>query len=233
MTTTTGPGITPEGWPTGKISEYGGPNDPGARNGSLPVSGGTPAAPPGGPWYIAMRWPRPYGTVYPTIKPWRLLVTGPKGSAVGYPADWGPARFTGRMIDVSPELMRAIGAVTDDTVTVAWAPPGTPCGPVAGGGAAQTYGGDGGGLPGPDWLPPIFGPGGIAVDAALGGDPLPGLGAVTALVENVMKPAFWRRVGLGAAGIAIGGAGVVIIAKDVAMPPGLAQVADLAGKLTA
>lgn len=123
--------ITPDGWPTGKISEYGGSDDAFARAESLPVSGGTPANPPLGPWYVAMRWPQPYAQVYPKIKDKRLLITGPRGSAIGYPADWGPAAKTGRIVDVAPELMAAIGAKTDDEVTVAWAPPDTPIGGAA------------------------------------------------------------------------------------------------------
>ncbi len=78
-------------------------------------------------YYCAMRWD--YTNLPMTeklaAKSWlskqRILVTHPNGKKVVVrPADWGPAEWTGRVLDVSYEAMRALSAKTDDVVSVQW-----------------------------------------------------------------------------------------------------------------
>lgn len=71
--------------------------------------------------YIACRWAY---DLYP--KPSLLenvaLVKAPKTGRVlfAYPADWGPNENTGRVADISPGLMSALGISTDDEVIVTY-----------------------------------------------------------------------------------------------------------------
>ncbi len=93
------------------------------------------------PWYCAMRFPYKSGAE----KNWwkgedgkgrRLVVFFPKTnkSVVVRAADWGPAAWTGRVIDLSPTAMQALGASTDQTVEIRFAPSSTqPTGPYSGG----------------------------------------------------------------------------------------------------
>jgi hypothetical protein len=48
------------------------------------------------------------------------LVRAPKTGKqfIAHPADWGPHEDTGRVADISPGLMQALGITTDDEVEV-------------------------------------------------------------------------------------------------------------------
>lgn len=68
-------------------------------------------------FYIAMRWD------YHTTTPGWLVAHQVKVSANGksvecWPVDWGPNRHTGRICDLSPGTLKALGIETDDIVTV-------------------------------------------------------------------------------------------------------------------
>jgi len=81
-------------------------------------------------WYCAMRWPyvnAPTEAELYEAKAWwhdkKILVTNPtNGKQVVLAAkDWGPAEWTGRVIDVSKTAIDALGALTDDTVNIEFA----------------------------------------------------------------------------------------------------------------
>ncbi|MCC7078878.1 MAG: M23 family metallopeptidase [Acidimicrobiia bacterium] len=122
----------------GRISVFGG-RGTGDAAGPLPLGypGEHGDAPVDG-FYVAMRWPLPYargGAETPGSTEWlrhrRIVVTFRGRSVVGRVADWGPAAWTGRVIDVGPDLMAALGTQTDDTVDIAWAPGNdVPLGPI-------------------------------------------------------------------------------------------------------
>ncbi len=70
-------------------------------------------------FYIATRWdydkyPKP------TLLQHQAMVRAPKTGKefLAWPADWGPNEATGRVADISPGLMEALGITTDDTVEV-------------------------------------------------------------------------------------------------------------------
>ncbi|MEZ5785243.1 MAG: TIGR02594 family protein [Xanthobacteraceae bacterium] len=67
--------------------------------------------------YIACRWD--YSR---TPKPWlrahQVIVRANGKSVKAQPIDWGPAATTGRVADLSPGLMAALGIVTDDVCEV-------------------------------------------------------------------------------------------------------------------
>jgi hypothetical protein len=70
--------------------------------------------------YIAMRWDY---AVYPKemLAGYDVaLVRAPKTGKqfIAHPADWGPHEDTGRVADISPGLMQALGITTDDEVEV-------------------------------------------------------------------------------------------------------------------
>lgn len=125
-----GPGDAGEGqmvtmW-TGKISTFGGPGDfqpmaSGISSGSA-YSQGIP--------FAAMRMDYANGGDIPLgLGDW--INIGHAGTVV--PAqllDWGPAAWTGRIVDVAPYVMDALGAQTDSTVDV---------GPMAAGGIVGVY----------------------------------------------------------------------------------------------
>jgi hypothetical protein len=50
----------------------------------------------------------------------KALVTAGGKTFVAYPADWGPHEHTGRIADLSPGLMEALGVKTDDEVEVVY-----------------------------------------------------------------------------------------------------------------
>lgn len=126
---------------SGKISSFGGPG--GGAYGSMELTG-EPGVSPVDPWYVAMRWPyknalnQAVGTSAETAAArawWKnrkiLIVNQTTGKAVvGRAADWGPSQWTGRVIDVSPTILAALGAKTDDTVSVAFANDNAPLGTV-------------------------------------------------------------------------------------------------------
>ena len=124
---------------SGKVSHFGGPDDTGVSPsegltflyneddapwlfGEQP-SGTTGLArrlDPNVP-YIAMRWDY---DVYPKAAlasmDYAALVTAQKTgrSFLAWPADWGRMSDTGRIADISPGLMTALGIQTDDEVIV-------------------------------------------------------------------------------------------------------------------
>src|SRR5436190_21884620 len=72
--------------------------------------------------YIACRWDydaTPKDMLPDMIVMVRALKTGREFPAT--PADWGPHEDTGRVADISPGLMRALGIETDDEVEVKFA----------------------------------------------------------------------------------------------------------------
>lgn len=95
-------------------------------------------------WYCAMRWPyaewnhelgKPVMKSTSAKKWWhdkKILVTNPKnGEQVVLAAkDWGPNPNTGRVIDVSQKAIKSLGADTDDTVNIAFAPQNAALGTV-------------------------------------------------------------------------------------------------------
>lgn len=122
----------------GKCSWFGGPNDTGVAPDEglafiFDVSDAPdlflPEQPPGttglarrldpAEYYVACRWDY---SVYP--KPSllqhlaRVTATKTGKSFLAAPADWGPNENTGRIADLSPGLMEALGITTDDEVQV-------------------------------------------------------------------------------------------------------------------
>jgi N-acetylmuramoyl-L-alanine amidase len=123
---------------TGKCSWFGGPEDMGVSpsEGLAFISSVSqapelflPKQPPNttglarrldpSTYYIATRWDY---AQYPKseLLDMKCLVTSPKTgkSFVAAPADWGPHVDTGRVADLSPGLMDALGIKTDDVVEV-------------------------------------------------------------------------------------------------------------------
>lgn len=70
-------------------------------------------------FYIACRWDYD-ATPKPSLLQHTALVRAPKSGRAfeAYPADWGPHVDTGRIADISPGLMEALGIQTDDEVVV-------------------------------------------------------------------------------------------------------------------
>jgi N-acetylmuramoyl-L-alanine amidase len=125
---------------TGKCSWFGGPQDTGVA----PDEGLAfiyevddaphlflPTQPPGTTglarrldpkiFYIACRWdydefPKP--SLLENLALVRAPSTGK--SIIAFPADWGPNENTGRVCDLSPGLMEALGITTDDEVEVTY-----------------------------------------------------------------------------------------------------------------
>ncbi len=68
-------------------------------------------------FYIAMRW-----DYHKTPVSWLLQHTVTVGAHglrfEAHPVDWGPNARTGRIADISPGLMKALGVETDDEITV-------------------------------------------------------------------------------------------------------------------
>lgn len=125
---------------TGKISCFGGPEDAGVKP-DEGVALVTPAIfpaykklfladqPPGTTglarrldpraFYCAMRWEYIITPKALLRASWvKITNAATQMVAHGIPVDWGPHSATGRLIDVSPGLMRALQAKTDDTVIV-------------------------------------------------------------------------------------------------------------------
>jgi hypothetical protein len=123
----------------GKVSWFGGPNDTGVA----PDEGLAfiydvadaphlflPDQPQGttglarrldayGVHYLAMRWDydaTPKSMLLENMAMVRAVKTGK--AFVAYPADWGPHEDTGRVADISPDLMKALGIETDDEVEI-------------------------------------------------------------------------------------------------------------------
>jgi len=124
----------------GKVSHFGGPNDMGVSpNEGLAFVYSVdmaphlflPSQPPGTTglarrldpdvFYLATRWDY---AQFPktTLLEHMALVRAPKTGLeyLAYPADWGPNEATGRVADISPGLMDALGIQTDDEVEVTY-----------------------------------------------------------------------------------------------------------------
>lgn len=118
----------------GRISHFGGPG--GGAYGNMGLTGES-GVNPRDPWYCAMRWPYTNPDAVKGAKDWwvnrKILVVNPKNnkSVVLRAADWGPHISTGRVIDVGPQAMKALGASTDDIVNIAFAPTNVNLGPIS------------------------------------------------------------------------------------------------------
>lgn len=128
-----GPGTGTLPATSGRISYFGGPG--GGAYGNMGLTGESGVR-PRDPWYCAMRWPYTDANAVKGAKDWwvnrKILVVNPKNNkaVVLRAADWGPHVSTGRVIDVGPQGIKAIGASTDDVVHIAFAPPNANLGPV-------------------------------------------------------------------------------------------------------
>lgn len=144
---------------SGLASFFGGPEDASTRNGTMALtgeSGYSPGVPgdPDGRWYCAMRFP--YVQSLPdrnrthvvrddissaelnaAVSWWRnrkVYVYCPQTNraVVLRCADWGPAEWTGRTIDMAKHaLYQGLGASTDATVHIGFAPQDAPLGPAS------------------------------------------------------------------------------------------------------
>lgn len=139
----------------GKISHFANLDDASTRGRNMGITG-EPADKPWDQWFCAMRF-RYVGTMpNPNNPAWlkpvdrtdiseaekfrlkaylpdrRLKITNHKTgkSVVVRPADYGPGVPT-RVIDVSQTAIKALGAATDDEVSIEWVDPSTKLGPVA------------------------------------------------------------------------------------------------------
>ncbi len=93
---------------TGKISEFGGPGD--YQSGMACIPGGSQTLYEQGVYFAAMR-------DHSLCKQWVDIEYNGKHVQAQI-LDWGPATSTGRLIDVSPHVMQALGADTDNSVTI-------------------------------------------------------------------------------------------------------------------
>lgn len=118
---------------SGRISHFGGPG--GGAYGKMALTG-EDGVHTRDDWYCAMRWPYTQPGAVQGAKEWwvnrRILVVNPKNNkaVVLRAADWGPHISTGRVIDVSPRALSLLGAATDDTVHISFAPENANLGPV-------------------------------------------------------------------------------------------------------
>lgn len=73
-------------------------------------------------FYIAMRWDYDQFSKETLAGRDMAMVTSPKTGKhfYAFPADWGPHEDTGRVADISPGLMEALGIDTDDEVEVVY-----------------------------------------------------------------------------------------------------------------
>lgn len=64
------------------------------------------------------KWKPNKSKVVKKLKTCWVLIENPKtkGKIWGRPADWGPAKWTGRHIDLDPTIMHKIDCVTDDVL---------------------------------------------------------------------------------------------------------------------
>lgn len=132
-------------WISGRISHFGGPVDFGvgptetvaltgerARdlNNPMDPSPSQLSSNPENYYYVAMRWDYAPGADF--WRSSRILIKNPSTGrmVVVRPVDWGPHTRTARIVDVSPQTERDLGARTDDTVYVSFAPSDMPLGPV-------------------------------------------------------------------------------------------------------
>jgi hypothetical protein len=72
-----------------------------------------------GVFYVACRWDYDETPKDMLMDQTRKARVSAKGKVfLAYPADWGPHEDTGRVADLSPALMEALGVDTDDVVEV-------------------------------------------------------------------------------------------------------------------
>jgi hypothetical protein len=127
---------------SGKCSWFGGPNDSGmaeteplaflfevSQAPDLFLDGATEAlgrALDPEEYYIAMRWDYDEISKEDLLKT-ICLVRAPSTSRSFWarPSDWGPHQDTGRLCDISPGLMDALGVETDDELEIIVLPPKT------------------------------------------------------------------------------------------------------------
>ena len=133
-------------WVRGTISQFGGASDTGVSATETGAISGqnlralnTPASPtpaqiaanPGNFYYLAMRFNyAPNGRTFWSNARIAVRNTATNRTVIMRPVDWGPGTRTTRVVDVSPQAMVDLGVTTDANVLVAFAPPGTPLGPV-------------------------------------------------------------------------------------------------------
>jgi hypothetical protein len=120
----------------GKVSWFGGPNDGGmSPSEGLAFIYEVATAPylflPGATealgrsldpdkHYVACRWDYEKTSKTQLASGATALVTAGEKSFPAWPADWGPHEDTGRVADISPGLMAALGITTDATVVVVY-----------------------------------------------------------------------------------------------------------------
>jgi hypothetical protein len=135
-----------EDYVRGRVSHFGGPSDTGVTstetgaitgerlrslNSPENASRATINSRPQDFYYIAMRWDyTPHGRAF-----WqsaRILVVNPANGVqvVLRPVDWGPNTNTARILDISPQALRDLGASTDANLLVAFAAADAPLGIV-------------------------------------------------------------------------------------------------------
>jgi hypothetical protein len=130
----------------GRVSWFGGPRDTGVTstetgaitgehlrslNDPVDPSASTLSSRPADYYYVAMRWAyAPNGTRW--WRDARLVIVNPASgrAVVVRPVDWGPNTSTRRILDLSPQALTDLGLSTDGEALVAFAPAGTPLGPV-------------------------------------------------------------------------------------------------------
>ena len=66
--------------------------------------------------YCAIRFPK--GVPIKELRDWRVHISANGKKVIAQIVDWGPAKYTKRIIDISPELMSDLGIKTDDQVRV-------------------------------------------------------------------------------------------------------------------
>lgn len=131
-------------WVRGRVSHFGGPNDTGVSstetgavsgerlrslNNPVNASAATIASRPADFYFIAMRWDyTPHGRSF-----WqnaRVVVKNPANGrkVVLRVVDWGPNTNTRRVLDISPQAIKDLGATTDDNLLVAFAREGAALG---------------------------------------------------------------------------------------------------------
>ncbi len=90
-------------------------------------------------WYCAMRWPYVKASTQAELyeaKNWwhnkKIIVTNPQNGrqVILLVKDWGPAEWTGRVIDVSKPALDQLVAITDSIVNIEFAPQDAALGPV-------------------------------------------------------------------------------------------------------
>jgi hypothetical protein len=121
-------------WVRGRVSHFGGPDDTGVSSTETGAVTGERLRSLNSPMNasaatIAMRWNyTPHGRTF-----WRgarIVVANPANGrrVVVRVVDWGPGTRTGRLLDISPQAMRDLGATTDQNLLVAFASDGASLG---------------------------------------------------------------------------------------------------------